>query len=127
MLKVNDYGDLGSNAVQFFFIVSGFLVANRYWSEWQSDGFIVRKALEYIWRKVKMLWPLHLALFKFGCPRGIRQFRLEFVPKKGCEIGQTYPKIESLIIKGDEIDLTQLSKAYYAPSKRPSFDYIIKK
>lgn len=56
------WGDIGLHATQFFFVVSGFLVANRYWDEWIGGRCTVSAMVAYFWKKVKVIWPLHVAL-----------------------------------------------------------------
>lgn len=50
----------GYLAVDFFFILSGFFLLKYYYSQVDKEGTDEKKSLQYLWHRVKVLFPHHL-------------------------------------------------------------------
>ena len=82
------YGDLGAVGVQFFFVVSGFLVAYNRLAKWQATDVTWKDSCRYLVAKLEGTWPLHiiccLAVF-WGCVTsglfGTYEFNLNVVTR----------------------------------------------
>ncbi|MEO8702134.1 MAG: acyltransferase, partial [Kofleriaceae bacterium] len=59
VLHANEFVRHGARFVDFFFVLSGFVIAHAY-RERLARG--VAEARRFLWRRVGRLWPLHIAI-----------------------------------------------------------------
>jgi peptidoglycan/LPS O-acetylase OafA/YrhL len=82
---------MGGRAVQFFFVLSGFLITFLLIHEQERNGSINVKHF-YI-RRILRIWPLYFAVVTFGCA-----FYWYIVPVLGVSFGVEYPKWLAILL-----------------------------
>ena len=56
---------------------------------------------------------------------GVKQFRLEFNPKAGCEVGRCWPVISTIYLGNRAVRPDETREYYYEPGQKPSYDVIL--
>lgn len=56
---------------------------------------------------------------------GVKQFRLEFNPKDGCEVGRCWPAISTIYLGDRAVRSEEMREFYYEPWQKPSYDVIL--
>ena len=56
---------------------------------------------------------------------GVKQFRLEFNPKAGCEVGRSWPAISTIYLGDRAVRSEEMSEYYYEPGQKSSYDVIL--
>ena len=57
-----------------------------------------------------------------GLMPGVKQFRIEFNPKAGCEVGRRWPAISTIYLGDRAVHSEEMSEYYYEPAQRSSYD-----
>ena len=57
---------------------------------------------------------------------GVKQFRLEFNPKKGSEIGRQWPDISTIFLGERVVRKDEINKYFYEPGQKASYDVYLK-
>lgn len=82
---------MGGRAVQFFFVLSGFLITFLLIHEQERNGSINVKHF-YI-RRILRIWPLYFAVVAFGCV-----FYWYIIPAMGMSFGVEYPRWLAILL-----------------------------
>lgn len=60
--------------------------------------------------------------YAHGLMPGVKQFRIEFNPKVGCEVGRRWPAISTIYLGDRAVRSDEMSEYYYEPAQRSSYD-----